>query len=128
MSNEYDLQETAYFAGEDNPVFYSRDFNVKFKCNFDLRFFPFDTQTCSISLTAGNKVRNFIELVGESLEFTGKTKLATFDVVKWNLETLAISSEIDVKVNIFLKRQIAQHFLGIYLPSVFIMTIAQVGF
>ena len=82
MSNQYDLKETAYFKGIENPIFYSREFSVKLKCDFNLAFFPFDTQTCFIALTAGNKVRKFIRLVGESLDFTGRTELATFHVVK----------------------------------------------
>ena len=126
MSSGYSLHETAYFSGMENPIFYSREFNKKFKCNFNLRFFPFDTQNCFIALTAGNKVRHFIRLVGKSLDFTGDTKLATFHVINWTLETDSSSSEVDVKVNIYFKRRLAQHFLGIYLPSIFIMTVAQV--
>ena len=126
MSNDYDLQETAYFDGSENPVFYSRKFGVKLKCSFNLIYYPFDKQTCSIALAAGNKVRNFIKLVGETIEFTGPRKLATFHVIKWSFETEAKISDVDVKVNIFLQRQVSQHLLGIYLPSLFIMAIAQV--
>ena len=89
-------------------------------------YFPFDTQTCSITLKAGNEVRNFIKLVGESVEYTGDRELATFNVVRWEIETDEESTDIDVTVNIVLKRQITQHLLGIYLPSIFIMIIAQV--
>ena len=126
MSSANSLHETAYFSGMENPIFFSREFNEKFKCSFNLRFFPFDTQNCFIALTAGNKVRHFIRLVGKSLDFTGDTKLATFHVINWTLETDSSSSEVDVKVNIYFKRRLAQHFLGIYLPSIFIMTVAQV--
>ena len=44
------------------------------------------------------------------------------------LETDAVSTDVDVKVNIYLKRQIYQHILGIYLPSLFIMAITMVSF
>ena len=121
MSNEDNLKEIAFFDGAENPIFYSRELNLKFKCDFKLALFPFDTQTCSISLKAGNKVRNFIKLVG-SVHFKGPKELATFDVIEWNLET----DHVDAKVTIFLKRQISQHLFGIYLPSLFIMAIAQV--
>ena len=126
MSSAYSLHETAYFSGMENPIFYSREFNEKFKCSFNLRYFPFDTQNCFIALTAGNKVRNFIKLVGKSLDFTGNTKLATFHVINWTLVTDNSSSEVDVKINIFFKRRLAQYLIGIYFPSIFIMTVAQV--
>ena len=54
---------------------------------FELLFFPFDTQTCSISLTTGNEVQNLITLVGENVDFIGNKELATFDVIGWELET-----------------------------------------
>ena len=126
MSNKEDLKETALYKGAENLVIYLREFNIQLKCTFHLVYFPFDTQTCSITLKAGNELRNFIKLVGESVEYTGDRELATFNVVRWEIETDEESTDIDVKVNIVLKRQITQHLLGIYLPSIFIMIIAQV--
>ena len=127
MSDAHDLHEIAYFTGSENPIFYSRELSVKLKCDFDLSYFPFDTQTCFIALTAGSKVRNFIELVGESVAFRGPRSLATFKVVNWNLETEMINPDIDIKVNVKLKRQITNHLLEIYMPSLFIIAIAQVS-
>ena len=126
MSKIEQLVETALFQGAENPIIYSRQFNMKLKCVFELLFFPFDTQTCSISLTTGNEVQNLITLVGENVDFIGNKELATFDVIGWELETKDNRSTSDVKVKITLKRQISQHLLGIFLPSIFIMVIAQV--
>ena len=100
MSDELDLHETAYFLGATNPLYFTRNINGKFKCDFDLRFFPFDTQTCFISFTAGNTVRNFIKLSGESLAFTGKTTLATFDVIDWEFDSDTGNIDVDLKVDI----------------------------
>ena len=125
MSPRDNIRETALFKGSENSITYFREFNVKLKCTFNLAHYPFDTQTCSVSLKAGNEVRNFIELVGEAVEFTGKEELATFDVLGCQLE-VEKEEEIDVKINIILKRQVSQHILGIYLPSLFIMIVAQV--
>ena len=96
-------------------------------CVFDLFFFPFDTQTCSISLNVGSKERFLIELVGDNVDFIGNQKLSTFDVIRSELEHNDTSDDVDLKVNIKLKRQISQHLLTIYLPSAFIIVIAQVA-
>ena len=127
MSDEHDLHETAYFSGATNPIHFTRNINGKFKCDFNLRFFPFDTQNCFIAFTAGNTVRNFISLYGDSLTFTGKTILATFDVIGCEFESNSGNMDLDLKVNIVLKRQIGQTLLTIFLPSIFIMIVAQVG-
>ena len=128
MSSKEIPRESALFNGGENHIIYSRQFSEKLKCAFDLSFFPFDTQTCSISLNAGNEERNLVKLVGDKVEFTGNKKLATFDVLKAELDSENKAGDIDVKVNVILKRQISQHLLGIYLPSLFIMAIAQVIF
>ena len=127
MSDQYTLHETAFYSGGENPVIYSRRFNLKFKCRFRLSYFPFDTQICTIELKAGNKVGNFVQLVPEDLEYVGAKRLATFRVNQVTFETASSESEgFDIRVKIVLKRRIKQHLIGIYLPSLFIMTIAQV--
>ena len=126
MSSTEDLQESALYEGKENNIIYLRQFTEKLKCVFDLSFFPFDTQTCSIAFNIGNKESNLIELVGAKVEFSGNKKLSTFDVIRPNVEEKLVADNIDLKVNIVLKRQVSQHILGIYLPSLFIMIIAQV--
>ena len=38
------LEEIAYYEGSENPVTYRRKFAKQFSCNFQLYFYPFDTQ------------------------------------------------------------------------------------
>ena len=59
MSDQYNLEETAQYKGDENPIVYSRELDLEFKCSFILTYFPFDTQTCTIELKAGNKVHKF---------------------------------------------------------------------
>ena len=74
MSSTENLQESALYDGRENNIIYIRQFREKLKCIFDLSFFPFDTQTCSISFNTGNKERNLIELIGTRVEFSGNKK------------------------------------------------------
>ena len=126
MSSSEHFTETSLFDGKENPIIYFRQFHVRLRCVFDLSFFPFDTQTCHIILNAGSEVSNLISLVGENVEFVGKTDLATFYVKHWEMKTDESKKKNEVKVNIILKRKISQHLLRIYIPSLFIMIIAQV--
>ena len=126
MSEEHELHETAHYHGSENPLVYSRDFDLEFKCSFNITYFPFETQTCKIELKAGNKIRNFIYLVPEDFSFVGDDVLATFYVDDFWIEMDSSSSDVDVRVKIVLKRRLSQHLLGIYLPSLCIIIIAQV--
>ena len=127
LSSKEDLKESALYHGKENPIMYKRQFTENLKCGFDLSFFPFDTQKCSISFNIKKREKHLINLVGSHVEFIGNQKLSTFNVIRSELEENDIADDIDVKVNIILKRQISQHLLSIYLPSLFIMVIAQVN-
>jgi hypothetical protein len=81
MSNKNVLKETAYFSGSDNPMLLSRNFNEKFKCDFNLQYFPFDTQSCMIMINANNKVKNFIQLTPVHLYYDGPRHLQNFEVI-----------------------------------------------
>ena len=38
------LEEVAYYEGDENPVKYRRKFKKDFSCNLYLQLYPFDTQ------------------------------------------------------------------------------------
>ena len=117
MSSRDNLKEFALYDGKENHILFSRQFTEELNCVFDISFFPFDSQTCSISLNVGNEERFLIELVGDNVDFIGNLKLSTFDFIRSYLEHNDTNDDVDLKVNIKLKRQISQHLLTIYLPS-----------
>ena len=41
------LDEIEIFEGKENPISMIQSYTKPFKCNYDLRYFPFDTQVCS---------------------------------------------------------------------------------
>ena len=129
MSDQFSLDESASFKGESNPIVYSRELNVDFECTLDLTFFPFDTQVCHMELKAGNKVRNFIQLVPSHLSFTGSRMLSTFYVENLEKEIdLSNENDIDIRITFSLRRRLTQYIIGIFLPSLCILIIDQVRF
>jgi len=40
------------FGGMFNPLIFSRRFEMKFGCDFELHYYPFDTQHCFINVSA----------------------------------------------------------------------------
>ena len=126
MSSKENLKESALYSGKENYIVFSRRFTEELNCVFDLSFFPFDTQTCSIYLNVGNEERYLVELIGDNVDYIGNQRLSTFDVIECELENDDTADDVDVKVNVKLKRQISQHLLTTYLPSSFIIVIAQV--
>ena len=127
LSSVQEVEETAYYKGSENTIQYSRDFYHQFKCHFELLNYPFDTQVCTFMMKRPNKVEKFVKLVPNKLNYSGPLKMAEFSVVDWDMIETNDDKEFDIKVEIILKRRVSQHILSTYLPSLCILTIAQVG-
>ena len=88
MSGSENLKETALYDGAENPIIYSRELSPALECTFDLTYFPFDKQTCSIILTVGIEHVNFVRLLALELSFSGEKSLPNFNVFRWNFEMI----------------------------------------
>jgi hypothetical protein len=47
----FDLHEHEEFVGDSNPLVFESGFELNLGCDFDLRFYPFDTQHCFIMVS-----------------------------------------------------------------------------
>ena len=65
--------------------------------------------------------------MGAGAEYRGAARLATFSVLRAGLRSgLAEDPPVDVRVELILQRQVQPYLLGVFLPTLFIMIIAQV--
>ena len=47
-NSNHELFENYIYSGKTNPLIYSRTYDLKFACGFELHYFPFDHQECFI--------------------------------------------------------------------------------
>jgi hypothetical protein len=45
-----DFQDNEKFEGTENPLLYARSYDLEFNCEFELLHYPFDRQTCYITV------------------------------------------------------------------------------
>ena len=122
-----ETEEIAYYKGSENSLQYSRDFYLRFKCQFELQNYPFDKQICTILLTKPSKEDKFLRFVPKHIEYTGPLGMAEFVITNYDMVGKTGSSQADIQVRIFMKRRISKHILSTYLPSLCILIIAQVN-
>ena len=67
-----DLHEGTLFHGNENDFQLQGKYEKTFKCLFELKKFPFDTQHCTMNLKVPYEIRNFTTLKPKNLSFTGK--------------------------------------------------------
>ena len=53
------LDETAFYPGSENLVVYRTEYNMLLSCIYDLGFYPFDTQTCTIEVSKHSIILQF---------------------------------------------------------------------
>jgi hypothetical protein len=51
-----DLMDMEEFTGMYNPLIFTRIYEMKLGCDFELYYFPFDTQKCYITVSASFRV------------------------------------------------------------------------
>ena len=122
-----DMEEHAYYKGSENSLQYSRDFYLRFSCQFDLRNYPFDTQICSVLISKPSKEDKFMKFMAKSLIYSGPKGLAEYFITSLEISEEDVHEEYDLKVDIQLKRRIAKHLQSTYLPSLCLLIIAQVS-
>ena len=127
LSPVEDMEEVAYYKGSENPLRYWRDFFLRFKCVFDLQYYPFDSQVCTFLMKMPSKENEFMRFIPKQLEYLGPLGLAEHFIKKIDMIPATEEEDYDVKVRVFLKRRVWKHILSTYLPSLCIQIIAQVG-
>ena len=92
-------ERAIYYNGKDNPLIYKRSFQDSFFCNFNYKWFPFDTQHCHISFETFNSLVHSVNLVPIAANYTGKTSLLVFNVENVGFENIGKASD-DIKLKI----------------------------
>lgn len=116
-------QEMAYYTGRENPVTYTRTFMDVFSCIFNLEYYPFDTQVCTIQLQTPKHVKDLVRLRTGELSYQGPKDLIQFTVLDWSITEV----EEGVEVSVRFRRRIQHHLLSTFLPTFCLMLIAQSG-
>ena len=58
VSEDIDIYE-----GRDNPITMSRVYDSEFLCNFQMQWYPFDTQTCFMEFRLDEGIASFVDLI-----------------------------------------------------------------
>ena len=66
------LSEGNQFNGEENELHLAARNALTFECAFELSWFPFDFQDCSIDIRIPEELKNYTTLIPNRVEYTGK--------------------------------------------------------
>ena len=120
-----ELHNAYIYQGAENPLSISRVYDIEFICEFNMRFFPFDTQNCSIFLVMAGNSGKFIHLEIDQFNYLGPIDLTQYFVKATNSNfTRVEKGTIAVELKVIFGRRILATILTTYLPTIIICIVA----
>ena len=90
--------------------------SAEFPCNFDLRMFPFDEQSCTLTFKMRNAIKDQVLLVPGKIDYKGPPDVVEFVVNDWTI--VDTEGKRDTKmVIVHFVRQSQSYILSCFLPT-----------
>ena len=111
------------FNGKDNEITFSRVYSIQFYCEYQMSWYPFDIQTCSIEMVFDGVLDNYADILAGILEFSGEKELTQYFVKSYQIKEETVQSKGAVVVYITLGRRLLGTFLTIFFPTIILNAI-----
>ncbi|XP_063584655.1 uncharacterized protein LOC134762215 [Penaeus indicus] len=115
------LKATVY-PGKGNVLFLRQELSIAFQCQFDLRWFPFDVQRCSINLRFAAMESKLLRMLGTKAKYLGQTKLHEYKVEF--IDMTEEKQENGQRVTLCLTNLFVYYLVNSYLPSFLLVIIS----
>ena len=104
-------------------------FSAEYSCTFNLRFFPFDGQTCIMEFKARTVTKNYLTLVPGILKSKGPKVLVEFIISNITMTTgIENTTRSVVRIVVDFKRQYIYHMSQSYFQSFLLGFLAYLTF
>ena len=111
------------YKGSENTITMSRLYNIEFFCDYDMRWFPFDAQTCFMEMKLGGGTDKLVALIPGQLKYLGPEELTQYYVKNYEIGDAVIEDAKSLSVSITFGRRLLGTILTIYLPTVLLNVI-----
>ena len=106
------------FKGTENHIKLSKTHNTAFLCQYDMAWYPFDSQVCTMDIELSIVQSSFCSLEVESLSYLGPTDLVQYFIRYTDMVVTEASGSQGVRVHVVLGRRILSSLLTVYIPTV----------
>ena len=111
------------YRGSENSITRSRLYNIDFFCDYDMRWYPFDAQTCFMVMKLGGGSEELLSLTPGLLKYLGPEELTQYYVKKYTIGETSLENAIGLGVSITFGRRLLGTILTVYLPTVLLNVI-----
>ena len=119
MGNFTVAKNKLVFEGSENPLSVSRFYKTSFICDFDMAWYPFDTQKCSMNFVVDKASKDFLGLLAHNLEYSGPLELTQYFIKKKVFLKRVDDKGVEIlQVDIYLGRRLLSIILTVFAPTV----------
>ena len=116
------LENTMIFKGSENAINYEKQTTTNFICNYDMMWYPFDNQKCTIEMY---HVEDTITINPVVVNYTGPEDLTQHVVRDVHICALVIHNRPGAIVEVILGRPLFGSVLTIFMPTVILVILSQ---
>ena len=118
------IDETEIFEGNGNSLVMAQTYTHKFQCIYDLKKYPFDTQSCSIKMAVGPLDWTSVRLIPDQLHMNQTLDMPIFHIVNWHLHQETYGKErMTLNMILILKRKLTSELMTTYFPTLLLTAI-----
>ena len=116
--------DNAYvYSGKENKHFISKEFTTLWLCQFDMKWYPFDTQECKMQFKNLNKNSYFATLNRGNLTNLGPRDLTEYVVKSFMMCDAKFGQYSGIEVRIILGRPLIGNILTVFIPCIILLLI-----
>ena len=124
--------EANVYAGVDSNIIMKREYFIDWTCDYDLIYYPFDTQVCKMlfDMTGGTKDYLNMAVDEDGVEYLGEEYLLEYRVGGMLLKTIndTEAKYASMKVSLILTRRWFYHGISVFLQSILLLVVAYMTF
>ena len=131
--NKYDpvgvgeIDNAYMYSGDINKHFMRREFAVEWMCEYDMKWYPFDTQECFMQNKIVNKFSDFAALVVGNLSYIGPEDLTEYTVKSYIMCDADYNGFHGVEVRVTLGRPLIGNILIVFIPCIILLIICHLA-
>ena len=117
------------YEGSQNNLKSTKGFTITWICTFQMLWYPFDTQSCTMEFSLFQKYADFADLLPSKLTYSGPQNLAQYfinDMKMCSITNLSGSKGVIVIVTLY--RPLLNNFLTVFIPTMILLIVSQLAF
>ena len=116
------VMEEKVYKGKENSIVFNALYVNQFQCDYNLRKYPFDTQTCTIDLEVTSATKEYLTLVPGICKYIGPQAFSQYRIE--NVKLTSTFNKTGLTCEFHLKRQTYHHVYMTFIPTFCILVMA----